>query len=151
MSVNRPILLCMAEAYFGEVHGFPPGSHFDSRKAAGKAKVHRPYMQGICGTGVTGAESIVLNDGYEDDQGFGDEIRYTGHGGQVNGKQTADQTFEDSGNAALVTSQQTGMPVRVIRGFKGNPKLSPKAGYRYDGLYRVAEHWQDQGISGYKM
>jgi len=108
-------------------------------------------MQGICGTGATGAESIVLNHGYEDDQDFGDEIRYTGHGGQVNGKQAADQTFEDSGNAALVTSQQTGMPVRIIRGFKGNPKFSPKAGYRYDGLYRVAEHWQDQGISGYNM
>jgi putative restriction endonuclease len=141
----------VAQSYFGEVPGFPPGSHWETRKEASVDRVHRPTMAGICGTGSTGAESIVLNDGYEDDQDLGDEIRYTGHGGQTDGKQTADQTFEDPGNAALVNSELSGMPVRVIRGFKGEPKFSPRTGYRYDGLYRVADHWQERGISGFNM
>ena len=110
-------------------------------------------MQGICGTGATGAESIVLNGGYEDDVDLGDVIKYTGHGGQntQTRRQATDQTFEDPGNAALITSELTGMPVRVVRGFKGNPEFSPRSGYRYDGLYRVAEHWQERGISGFQM
>ena len=141
----------MAGTYFGEVPGFPLGSHWDYRKEASADKVHRPPQAGICGTGKTGAESIVLHDGYEDDQDFGDEILYTGHGGQdpQTRIQIEDQTFEDPGNAALVTSQLSGMPVRVVRGYKGASEYSPTSGYRFDGLYRVAEHWQDRGISGY--
>ena len=27
----------------------------------------------------------------------------------------------------------------------------PKAGYRYDGLYRVKEYWEERGRSGYKI
>ena len=143
----------MADTYFGEVPGFAPGSHWGSRKEASADKVHRPPMAGICGTGATGAESIILNGGYEDDQDFGDEIRYTGHGGQDPRTKTqiSDQTFEDPGNSALVTSELSGMPVRVIRGFEGDPRYSPTSGYRFDGLYRVAEHWQDRGISGHIM
>lgn len=124
-----------------------------TRKALSIDRVHRPPIAGICGTKATGAESIVLNDGYGDDQDFGDEIRYTGHGGQDSQtkKQVADQTFEDSGNAALVTSALMKIPVQVVRGFKGDSKYSPISGYRYDGLYRVAEHWQEPGLSGYDM
>jgi putative restriction endonuclease len=121
----------MAEGIYGEVQGFPPGSSWMSRKEVGQAGVHRPWIAGICGTGALGAESIVLNDGYEDDQDFGNEIRYTGHGGQDNKKkQIADQDYEDSGNAALVTSQLNGFPVRIIRGSKGDPRFSPISGFR---------------------
>jgi putative restriction endonuclease len=67
---------------------------------------------------------------------------YTGAGGNdpVTGKQIADQTLYQPGNAGLVTSQNRGLPVRVVRGAKGDPAYSPASGYRYDGLYRVADH-----------
>lgn len=52
---------------------------------------------------------------------------------------------------ALVRSFETQMPVRVIRGFKGDKKWAPKSGYRYDGLYQVCKWWNDRGLSGYKV
>jgi putative restriction endonuclease len=64
--------------------------------------VHLLIRAGISGSQVDGADSIVISGGYGDDTAFGDEVIYTGHGGQdVNGKQVADQmlTF---GNIVLL-------------------------------------------------
>jgi putative restriction endonuclease len=141
-----------ARAHYGEITGYPEGSTFARRVDAQRAKVHRPGQAGICGTRAFGAESIVVSGGYVDDEDLGDLIIYTGHGGQDDRKQQiADQTFEDSGNAALLTSSLTGRSVRVVRGaHKGSPH-GPRSGFRYDGLYRVVDAWQETGQHGYRV
>lgn len=55
------------------------------------------------------------------------------------------------GNLALVYSMKNDLPVRVIRGYSHKSVFSPKAGYRYDGLYNVEEHWEEIGKSGYRV
>ncbi|WP_432546142.1 YDG/SRA domain-containing protein [Kineococcus sp. SYSU DK004] len=139
--------------YFGAVDGVAEGALFPDRSSAARARVHLPNMAGISGTKSEGADSIVVNGGYEDDVDFGDEIVYTGAGGNDMNtkKQVADQTFDHPGNGGLVTSQERGLPVRVVRGFKGDPFFSPPKGYRYDGLYRVVEHWSETGLSGFQV
>ncbi len=143
----------MPDRYFGELPGYPVGATFPSRAAASAAEVHRPPMSGISGTGAEGADSIVVSGGYEDDEDLGDVIIYTGAGGNdpQAGKQIADQSIDQPGNAGLVTSQLEGLPVRVLRGAKGDPKYSPAAGLRYDGLYRVEDHWSEVGRSGFRI
>ncbi|MBT3157100.1 HNH endonuclease [Streptomyces sp. CHA1] len=134
----------------GEIPGVPVGQPYASRVLASEAKVHRPRVAGICGTKATGAESIVLSGGYKDDEDLGDVIIYTGHGGQDGaGNQISDQSLDDSGNAALVTSHLQGLPVRVIRGSKSESAYAPQSGYRYDGLYRVVSYGSKLGIDGH--
>ena len=143
MAVGRPL--------FGEVPGYPAGSVFKRRADVMAAQVHRVRIQGIYGNAKDGAESIVVNGGYEDDEDFGDEIIYTGAGGNDpnTGRQVKDQTLDNPGNAGLVTSALQGLPVRVVRGSRGDPKYSPASGYRYDGLYRVEDYWSERGRSGF--
>lgn len=141
-----------ARARYGEIPGYPEGAIFSSRAEAQRAGVHRPGQAGICGTGAFGAESIVVSGGYVDDKDLGDLIIYTGHGGQdKRNRQIADQTFDDSGNAALLTSSLTGKPVRVIRGAHKDSSYAPASGFRYDGLYRVVDAWQQTGQHGYRV
>lgn len=71
----------MTERVFGEVPGVPVGTPFKDRRAVADAGVHRPLMAGISGSGENGADSIVVSGGYEDDLDLGDEIVYTGQGG----------------------------------------------------------------------
>ncbi|WP_218136799.1 MULTISPECIES: YDG/SRA domain-containing protein [unclassified Streptomyces] len=134
--------------------GAPPhvrvGDTFKRRRTLARARVHRPTMAGICGTRASGAESIVVSGGYDDDEDYGDEIIYTGQGGrdEKTKKQCKDQELT-LGNAALVTSYSTGAPVRVIRGAGGERRYSPAVGLRYDGLYRVEECWSQRGKSNF--
>ena len=48
-------------------------------------------------------------------------------------------------------SYEEQLPVRVIRGPKGDPQWSPATGYRYDGLYLIDRYWPDTGIDGYRI
>ena len=136
---------------FGPIPGYPPGSHFEDRRALAEAGVHRPHVAGICGRADEGAESIVLNGGYVDDEDRGDVIVYTGAGGNDPGtkRQVRDQTLART-NLALVTSLRLGLPVRVIRG-SHNDVRGPASGYRYDGLYRVANYWEEAGLDGFRI
>ena len=112
--------------------------------------MRRGSIAGICGTKASGAESIVLSGGYKDDEDYGDVIIYTGHGGKdETGNQVSDQSLDDPGNAALVTSHLRGLPVRVVRGSKCGSPYAPMTGYRYDGLYRVASYGSALGIDGH--
>ncbi|WP_270886261.1 YDG/SRA domain-containing protein [Pedococcus sp. 5OH_020] len=143
----------MADYYFGEIQGNPVGTTYASRQEAAAAGVHRVTVQGISGNRIAGAESISVNGGYEDDEDLGDEIIYTGAGGNdpATGRQIADQTLSQAGNAGMVVSEENGYPIRVMRGSNGDPKYSPVSGYRYDGLYRVDDHWAEAGKSGYRI
>jgi putative restriction endonuclease len=142
----------MPDRVFGHIPGCPPGTTFESRSDLARAGVHRPTQAGISGAGREGADSIVLSGGYEDDKDDGEEIIYTGHGGrdQRTGHQVSDQLLT-RGNLALVYSQLHGLPVRVIRGASHRSPYSPHYGYRYDGLYRVDDHWRERGKSGFTI
>jgi len=136
----------------GELPGYSSGTAFRDRDELSQARVHRPPQAGICGTGKTGAESIVLSGGYEDDVDEWDRIIYTGQGGKdpVTRSQIADQELT-RGNLALVTSCLEELPVRVIRGSREPSQHAPESGYRYDGLYQVVRYWSQEGISGYRV
>jgi putative restriction endonuclease len=137
---------------FGEIPGVPIGASFATRREVADAGVHRPLQAGICGAAKTGAESLVVSGGYEDDEDYGDTILYTGHGGRDadTGRQVADQTLTGQ-NLALAVSCNRGLPVRVVRGANGDPAHSPADGYRYDGLYYIESYRPKDGISGFKI
>jgi putative restriction endonuclease len=137
---------------FGEIPGQPIGALYPDRMSLSKAGVHRHTQAGISGGAKEGAESIVLHGGYEDDVDLGAELIYTGEGGRdINtGRQIADQQLI-RGNAGLVKSCTENVPVRVIRGFKGDRRFSPASGYRYDGLFYVTDFWFEKGRAGFKI
>lgn len=141
----------MADIVFGEIEGFSEGYHFNDRKSMMEKAFHRKWPAGIDGNSKEGTAAIVLSGGYEDDEDFGDIITYTGAGGNKNGKQVEDQSWDNLGNAGLVVSMNKGLPVRVIRGHNHHSDYSPKKGYTYAGLYSVVDKWEDIGKSGYKI
>ncbi|MET0570753.1 MAG: YDG/SRA domain-containing protein [Pedobacter agri] len=136
---------------FGEINGIKEGDWFAGRREMMETSFHRNWGAGIDGNGTEGTAAIVLSGGYEDDFDNGNEIIYTGAGGndQKTGKQVADQSWENPGNAGLVKSMNDALPVRVIRGYKHNSEMTPKTGYSYGGLYSVVEAWQEVGKSGF--
>ena len=143
----------MSKLFFGIPEGINEGQKFPNRKALITAGLHRSTMHGIDGNGNEGVAAIVLSGGYEDDIDWGDEIIYTGHGGNDSqtGQQVADQSWNDHGNKGLVVSKLRNLPVRVIRGYKHSSQFSPDNGYKYGGLYNVVDHWEEIGKSGYTI
>jgi putative restriction endonuclease len=141
----------MAEYQFGDIPGVQEGDAFLNRQALRDAKIHLAPVAGIDGNPSVGASSIVLNGGYVDDYDLGDEIIYTGHGGNDTSskKQIKDQIWDATGNKALIVSEMHGLPVRVTRGFKHQSVFSPKVGYEYGGLYVVTNHFEDTGKDGF--
>ena len=132
---------------FGEVKGIEAGTEFASRAELAASGIHKPTQAGISGSTSSGADSIVVSGGYEDDEDYGDYLIY---GGQVSNdlntkRQIADAEL-DRGNLALVVSYNRGLPVRVTRGLG-----SKRRTYRYDGLYLVERWWADRGRSGFKI
>lgn len=145
--------MALTRGVYGEVTGFPPGTLFRNREELYETRVHRQLQAGIAGSATAGgAESIVLNGGYEDDEDEGAWIIYTGQGGNdpSTRRQIQDQELT-RGNLALTVNALEGVPVRVIRGERHRSRYSPPTGYRYDGLYYVDRHWHDRGRSGFKI
>ncbi|WP_271765969.1 YDG/SRA domain-containing protein [Aquimarina algiphila] len=142
----RPII-------FGEIEGIEEGQWFQGRKEMMPTSFHRSWGSGIDGNGGEGTAAIVLSGGYEDDEDHGDEIVYTGAGGndQNTRKQIADQSWKNPGNAGLRKNMNEGLPVRVIRGHTHKSEFSPERGYSYAGLYSVVDAWEETGKSGFKI
>lgn len=143
----------MSELIFGEVSGIKEGQRFASRKALVEAGLHRSIQHGIDGNGKEGVAAIVISGGYEDDLDLGDEIIYTGHGGNepLSKKQIENQSWQSHGNMGLVVSELRRLPVRVIRGQDKKSSFAPKVGFVYGGLYQVIDHWDKIGKSGYTV
>lgn len=141
----------MSNIFFGIPIGVREDQCFSSRMELIEADLHRFTVHGIDGNGNEGASAIVLSGGYEDDEDWGDYIIYTGHGGNDSSskKQVDHQSWDSSGNKGLIVSQQKHLPVRVIRSFKHKSVFSPISGYKFGGLYRVVDHWEERGKSGY--
>ena len=109
--------------------------------------IHGSLQGGIYGNKASGAYSIVvLGDSVYAtmDQDVGDKLYYSGSGSLEN--TDPDNPKETEGTAALQTSVLNKNPVRVIRGKNKMKKGAPKAGFRYDGLYKVVA--QEQLING---
>ncbi|KAI0700574.1 PUA-like domain-containing protein [Cytidiella melzeri] len=152
---------------FGEVEGVKVGKWWPNRQGLVDAGVHLHREHGISGRKGVGARSVVMSGGsYYQDEDYGDRFVYVGSGGfdkakgvvasegkrrrQHEGKQTADQSFANASNQALLQSDIMSLPVRVIRG-KGSSKWAPDHGYRYDGLYYVTNSRLVQEPSGFKV
>ena len=138
---------------FGEIDGIPEDHWFEGRREMMSSSFHRNWAMGIDGNGAEGASAIVLSGGYEDDEDHGDEIIYTGAGGnnQSTGKQIEDQSWDNTGNAGLLKSMDEGLPVRVIRGRQHKSEFSPDTGYKYAGLFTVTDAWLEVGKSAFKI
>jgi putative restriction endonuclease len=74
-------------------------------------------IEDLHGASASGGLRRVVSGGYEDDDDLGQEIIYTGASGNdpATGKQIADQTLDQPGNAGVVASQNSGLPIRVVR------------------------------------
>ncbi|CCM02292.1 uncharacterized protein FIBRA_04380 [Fibroporia radiculosa] len=158
--IRRPLPRHVRDpAVFGHIPDVPVGTRWGSRQECSNDGVHPSIMAGICGRQETGAYSVALSGGYEDDVDEGNTFTYTGCGGRDTGgdkklrtgPQAYDQSFDNPKNRALKVSVDTGRPVRVIRGFKLDSNYAPAEGYRYDGLYKVTEAWLATGKAGYKV
>jgi hypothetical protein len=170
---GAPVKLEKPPDIFGEIEGFKVGSYWDTRAECCADLVHRATVAGIVGTPEAGCYSIVLNGGYADDVDQGEYLTYTGSGGRSlkgtasnpknlrTGPATHNQTLEGKEgrfNAALFKSSETGLPVRVVRGYKLDSRWAPlgieyggEVNYRYDGLYKVEKAWLAPGLEGYKV
>ncbi len=136
---------------FGDVGGSPLGTTYRDRAALVAAGVHRNRQAGMVGGARRGTESIVLNGGYRDDLDRGDEVIYTGFGGQDGaGRQVRAQEWVQA-NQGMRVNEAEGLPVRVIRGWRGDPAFSPTEGFRYDGLYAVVRSWEEDSLDGPKV
>lgn len=141
----------MPNYLFGDIEGIKEGANFKDRQELRDAEIHLKPINGIDGNPSVGASSIVLNGGYVDDYDLGDEIIYTGEGGREDGskKHTKDQSWDATGNKALIVSEMHGLPVRVSRGYKHKTAYSPIVGYQYGGLYTVTDHFEEKGKDGF--
>lgn len=143
----------MSSIFFGIPKGITEGQCFDSRMALVEAGLHRSTQRGIDGNKNDGTAAIVLSGGYEDDKDFGDEIIYTGEGGndRESKRQIANQSWESAGNKGLLISKEKNLPVRVIRGYTHKSPFSPKQGYQFAGLFKVVDFWEEVGQSDFKI
>ncbi|KAL6751321.1 PUA-like domain-containing protein [Haematococcus lacustris] len=130
------------------------GDHWVNRLHCRQWGAHFPHVAGIAGQANTGAQSVVLSGGYEDDVDCGEWFLYTGSGGRdLSGNkrtskiQSSDQVFEMM-NKALLTSCLKGLPVRVVRSYKEKSTYAPTTDtpVRYDGVYRILRAWRKPGI-----
>lgn len=141
----------MSNLFFGNPPGVQENDWFSGRKDLINAGLHRSTQHGIDGNGNEGVAAIVLSGGYEDDRDLGDEIIYTGHGGNKDGIQIEHQSWDAHGNKGLAISKERNLPVRVIRGYNHSSPFSPKSGYSYSGLFEVKDYWDEIGKSGFKI
>lgn len=127
-------------------HGFVVGDCWPNRKTVFNEGCHGTLQSGIHGNDEYGAFSIVAN-GVYDNRDLGDSIWYAG----TNPTNPGEATLYTQ---RLITSYDTGNPVRVIRGAKGAgltmEPLAPARGFRYDGLYTVKEYGPPAPINGSK-
>lgn len=147
-----------AKKRIGAVPGVEVGDIFFFRMELCLVGLHAPTMGGIDYMGVKNSSeeeplalSIVSSGGYEDHMQDGNELIYSGQGGNANNDNRKDKEIKDQklerGNLALEKSLHRGNDVRVIRGLKDVSNPLGKV-YVYDGLYKINESWVDKGKSG---
>ncbi|MER5749689.1 YDG/SRA domain-containing protein [Streptomyces sp. NPDC002088] len=134
------------ERVIGHIEGVAVGAIFHRRLDVMHAKLHRTNQKGISWLvdedGSEVADAIVLNGGYEDDEDHWAWVTYTGASPDKDKDETKtrllrSQSWSYQDNAALKRSYERQHPIRVIRGYGGDPLYSLPDDYRYDGLYKI--------------
>ncbi|CZR61092.1 uncharacterized protein PAC_10988 [Phialocephala subalpina] len=115
-----------------------------------ESKVLGSRIGGISGNIADGVYSIVVTGTYADiDIDSGDVIYYSVPGAIDTEDKMADR--EKDGPKKLLRSLATKKPVRVIRKHDSKWEGAPRAGLRYDGLYRVTGVEERSNDSGGKF
>ncbi|KAK0113331.1 hypothetical protein ONS96_014196 [Cadophora gregata f. sp. sojae] len=144
-------ILCEPGKYdvFGH-NGFQVGQCWARQVAAVRDGVHGSRQAGICGTANKGAYSIVIASTYASlDQDTGSQVFYSGAGALVTIDSTPDQSKYTT--RALIKSIETGNGIRVLRKHGGEWVGCPKAGLRYDGLYKAVGYTVKENDKGGKF
>ncbi|XP_050363509.1 histone-lysine N-methyltransferase, H3 lysine-9 specific SUVH1-like [Argentina anserina] len=147
-----------AKKKIGTVPGVEVGDIFFFRMELCLVGLHGQSMGGIDYMGIKNSSeeeplalSIVSSGGYEDHMQDGNELIYSGQGGNASNDNRKDKEIKDQklerGNLALEKSLHRGNEVRVIRGVKDVFHPTGKV-YVYDGLYKIYGSWVDKGKSG---
>ncbi|KAL0074535.1 PUA-like domain-containing protein [Phycomyces blakesleeanus] len=162
------------KTHVGHIPGIRCGQSWTYRLKCSEWGIHRSPVGGISGATATGAVSVVLSGGYEDDKDNGEEFFYTGSGGRdlKGNKRLGDHCGDQeltrfnlalAKTCAAEVNSEVGAeakdwtrsrPIRVCRTqhlAKHNPKYAPEAGVRYDGLYKIVKYWPDTGKSGHNV
>lgn len=147
-------LKCCEGRHVGSLPGMPPGTEFHNRAEMQVCGMHRKWLSGIDYRPAKDGEeavatALVSSGGYEDDEDDGDELWYTGSGGNdllSSRRQTGAQKLE-KGNLALKNNLESGTPVRLLR-YVG--EVPPERSYSqrlfiYDGLYAVTDYKYEVG------
>lgn len=135
------------ERVIGHMESVPVGTVFHRRLDVQRAQLHQTNQRGISWLfdtdGSRVGDAIVLHGGYVDDEDNWDQIQYTGASEgkdkDSSGRLLRSQSWSYTDNAALLLSYERRYPIRVIRGYEGDPRYSPTDSYRYDGLYEITD------------
>ncbi|XP_076648377.1 uncharacterized protein LOC143356512 [Halictus rubicundus] len=129
---------------YGPIPEFPPGSWWGIRMDCSRDRVHNPFDKNvqIGPFGVTSFCTSSVNS--NEDIDLGNFLTLTG------------QRYSDEKSDAdpLIKNYENQIPVRLIRSYNLLNEFAPKTGYRYDGLYIVANFWigvNSDGTKHYKF
>ena len=115
------------------------GQWWPSQLCTMRDGAHGHSQAGIYGTQKDGALSIVVSSSEYEDKDEGNEIWYTG---------TKDKTMQGTTTEHtkfMLANVVSGKPIRVLRSGNAGVTLNninpyrPKAGYRFDGMYKVVD------------
>lgn len=135
------------ERQHGQIGGVPVGLKLGGRGQAAILGIHKQMLRGIDAVKDESCFAICVAGKYaddDDDHGSDGTIVYTGEGGQKKGHQVEDQK-RSAGNAALIESIDTQLPVRVLRG-RQRGHHAPE--YYYDGLYKCTGYRYEASAEG---
>ncbi|KAH7379964.1 PUA-like domain-containing protein [Cadophora sp. MPI-SDFR-AT-0126] len=136
-------------AVFGH-NGFEVGQCWARQVAAVRDGVHGSRQAGIYGTALEGVYSIIIASTYAElDHDTGDQVLYSVSGALTTTNAEPDITKFTT--RAMIRSVNTGTGIRVLRTSGGGWKGSPKAGMRYDGLYRAVAYQVRENKKGGKF
>ncbi|XP_076290359.1 uncharacterized protein LOC143213903 [Lasioglossum baleicum] len=116
---------------YGPIPEFPPSSWWGIRMDCSRDRVHDPFEKNaqIGPFGVTSFCTSSINS--NEDIDLGDFLTLTGQ-----------RYFDEKSDAdPLIKNYESQIPVRLIRSYNLFNEFAPKTGYRYDGLYIVANVW----------
>ncbi|XP_078046937.1 uncharacterized protein LOC144475185 [Augochlora pura] len=116
---------------YGQIPEFPPGSWWGIRMDCSRDRVHDPFDKNIhIGPfGVTSFCTSSINS--NEDIDLGNFLTLTGQ-----------RYFDEKSDTdPLIKNYENQVPVRLIRSYNLLNEFAPKTGYRYDGLYIVANFW----------
>ncbi|KAL5067466.1 hypothetical protein RYX36_018353 [Vicia faba] len=161
---HRKIFVTIPKDHFGPIvaendptrkRGVLVGDTWESLMECMQWGAHFPHDARIAGQSTHGAQSVALSGGYIDDIDHGNWFLYSGRDLSGSKHTHKNQSFDkkiERKNEALRLSCQKGYPVRVVRfHMKKRSSYAPKAGVRYDGVYRIEKCWRKIGKQGHKI